>query len=241
VRLPLPLRNCLAELIIDALHDPGRRRGLEAVATIGAGLGKARPEDLPPGVPHELFEERDGALEFGGGHGDHAAEFAERAGRAWRAIRDRPLDPSPAPLETALAAAARLFDAGLYFEVHELLEPYWMKAAGADRQTLQGLIQIAVGFQHLANGNLAGARALLRDGVARTAGGEIGGRDLGAFAAAVEKCLGRLVSLDAITAREVDWTAVPPFPAAAGARPGPGPDSPTTPPATARDRSWNSD
>ena len=58
----------------------------------------------------------------------------------------------------ALGQAALLFDGRLYFEVHELLEPYWLRAAGRERETLQGLIQVAVGFHHLSNGN-GGARA----------------------------------------------------------------------------------
>ena len=34
--LPLPLRNCLAGLILDSLHDEGARRVLEAVAAVSA-------------------------------------------------------------------------------------------------------------------------------------------------------------------------------------------------------------
>jgi hypothetical protein len=78
-----------------------------------------------------------------------------------------------------------LFDAGLHFEVHELLEPYWARAEGGERQALQGLIQIAVGYQHLANGNLAGARALLAEGAHRLREGHLPELDLTAFAAAV--------------------------------------------------------
>jgi hypothetical protein len=96
----------------------------------------------------------------------HAAELAERADRARRLFGGRPLDPADAPLEMALRQAALLFDGRLYFEVHELLEPYWLRAAGGERETLQGLIQVAVGFHHLGNGNGAGARALLHDGAA---------------------------------------------------------------------------
>ena len=66
-----------------------------------------------------------------------------------------------------LQAAGLLFDAGLHFEVHEVLEPHWAAAQGDARETLQGLIQIAVGYQHLANGNHAGARSLLVEGSGR--------------------------------------------------------------------------
>jgi predicted metal-dependent hydrolase len=93
----------------------------------------------------------------------------------------------PADLGAALAAAARLFDAALFFEVHELLEPHWLVASGATRHALQGVIQIAVGWQHLANGNLAGARSLLSDGAERLHGQTLAGIDFDSFArAAVE-------------------------------------------------------
>ena len=137
--LPLPLRNRLAELVLEAFHDHAARRELEALAA-------------------------DGSEE------PHTAELAERAERARRLFAGRPLDPADAPLEMALGQAALLFDGRLYFEVHELLEPYWLRAAGRERETLQGLIQVAVGFHHLGNGNGAGARALLHDGAAKLLG-----------------------------------------------------------------------
>ena len=69
--------------------------------------------------------------------------------------------------------------------MHEILEPYWVKAAGAAREALQGLIQIAVGYQHFANGNLTGARSLLDEGSARLVAGALSTLDLASFARAV--------------------------------------------------------
>jgi len=51
--------------------------------------------------------------------------------------------------------------------VHEVLEAVWKTAAGEPRQALQGVIQIAVAYHHLAHGNLRGARALMTEGRAR--------------------------------------------------------------------------
>src|SRR5262249_59431356 len=95
----------------------------------------------------------------------------------------------------ALDAAAALFDAPLYFEVHELLEPFWRDAGGGEREALQGLIQIAVGYQHLANGNLAGARALLDEGCRRLEGRYLEGMDLDAFGRGVGRAGDRSVQL----------------------------------------------
>ncbi|MBE3556888.1 MAG: DUF309 domain-containing protein [Firmicutes bacterium] len=50
-----------------------------------------------------------------------------------------------------------LFNRGVYFEAHEVLEDLWR----TDRQDFyKGLIQQAVGLLHLENGNLVGARHL---------------------------------------------------------------------------------
>jgi predicted metal-dependent hydrolase len=103
-----------------------------------------------------------------------------------------------------LDAAAALFDAHLYFEVHELLEPAWREAEGPERDALQGLIQVAVGYQHLANRNFAGARALLDEGRQRIEGRTLDGLELDAFGHGVRRSLDRLLQLD--------WDTVPSFP-----------------------------
>src|SRR2546428_13077852 len=59
-----------------------------------------------------------------------------------------------------------------------------MAASGETREALQGVIQAAVGWQHLANDNIAGARSLLMEGAARLYGRRLGGRDFDAFARA---------------------------------------------------------
>jgi len=160
--LPLPLRNRLAETILAALHDARARGELAALS-------------------------RDEAVEewLAGADARWAAPLAERARRAWAALARRPLRETAADLAQALDDAAALFDAGLHFEVHEILEPHWVTSEGGAREALQGLIQAAVGFQHFANGNLAGARSLLSEAAARLHERKLLGRDLEAFARAV--------------------------------------------------------
>lgn len=212
--LPLPLRNRLADLILDALHDHDARRGLEALAAVCAdpqALGSAPP---PSGFPAELFDRRESGWRIKSGYQEHAAAFGERAGRAARALAERPLAPADPPLDVVLDEAAILFEARLYFEVHEVIEPSWMRADGAARQGLQGLIQVAVGFQHLANGNIDGAHALLHEGAAKLIGQRLDGRDLDGFARAVIRCEHEVVRLGPEAARRFDWGAVPRFPTA---------------------------
>ena len=145
--LPLRLRNRLAETILAALRDTAARREL-------AGLA------VEPGARGWLTDDE----------GRWAHPLAERARSACAALADRPLLSETPDLGETLEAAAALFDAGLYFEVHEILEPHWMAAGGEAREALQGLIQIAVAWQHFANGNLAGARSLFLEGSGRLHG-----------------------------------------------------------------------
>jgi hypothetical protein len=215
VTLPLPLRNRLADLVLDALHDGDARRGLEALAAVCADPRALDATTSPLSFPAELFDRGPDGWRLKPGYREHAAPFAERATRAAHALADRPLAPPDPPLETVLDQATTLFAAGLYFEVHEILEPHWMHAEGATRQALQGLIQAAVGYQHLANGNLGGARALLHDGAAKLVGQRLAGRDLDAFAREVAVHARELAAGDGETACRFDWSRVPPFPAEA--------------------------
>jgi hypothetical protein len=213
VSLPLPLRNRLSELIVDSLHDPHARRALQALAALCADPTALGVGELPEQFPLNWFESRQDTLRLKGAWKEHAAELGNRARQAWHALRARPLDPPDPPLGAVLDAAALLFDAGLYFEVHELLEPHWMRAGGTEREALQGLIQIAVGFQHLANHNLMGARALLGEGCQRIRGRQLERRELDAFEHGTRRCLTRLGEETGTATRSFDWSSVPPFPA----------------------------
>jgi DUF309 family protein family protein len=180
--VPVAPRNRLAHLVLAALSDPAARRAL-------ADLGTAAS---PPAGWLAVGVEQ------------HAEALLSRARRASEVLSGRPLLPPLPSLGDALAAAADLFEAGLGFEVHELLEPFWLVARDETRLALQGLIKIAVGYQHLANGNVAGARLLLADGASGLRRGRIEGLELDRFVAAV---LASLERLDAF-----DWSRVPGFP-----------------------------
>ena len=56
------------------------------------------------------------------------------------------------------------FNAGDYFEAHEVWEDLWHDTAGPDRRFFQGLIQAAVAVYHAGNGNARGARRLFHSG-----------------------------------------------------------------------------
>lgn len=60
----------------------------------------------------------------------------------------------------AFARAVAEFNRRAFFECHDTLEEVWQGLRGPGRDLLQGLIQVAVAFYHLTNGNAEGARSL---------------------------------------------------------------------------------
>jgi predicted metal-dependent hydrolase len=73
----------------------------------------------------------------------------------------------PEEERAALARGIAQFNEGLFFECHDTLEAAWSGLRGTPRDFFQGLIQAAVGFYHLGNGNRPGAATLLRRSLAR--------------------------------------------------------------------------
>jgi uncharacterized protein len=66
-------------------------------------------------------------------------------------------------------AAVAAFDAGEYYEAHELWESLWNDAEGGERLFYQALVQIAAGYVKLEVGEVNGARKLFERGLARLA------------------------------------------------------------------------
>jgi len=62
------------------------------------------------------------------------------------------------------------FNQTYFFEAHETLEDLWRETHGPLHMFYQGLIQLAVGFYHLSNGNRRGARNQLEKGLAKLEG-----------------------------------------------------------------------
>jgi uncharacterized protein len=63
-----------------------------------------------------------------------------------------------------------LFNAGEYFEAHEVWEELWLAASGEERTFLQGLIQVTAALHHFGRGNLLGMRSLLAAGLTKLDG-----------------------------------------------------------------------
>lgn len=163
---PLPLRNALAELSIAALDAEDARAALDWLATSGGAPPAAAAARL---VAVHLVDP--GGTALLDVHAPHAAGVRAHAARALAAAAAiRVVAPAAAgSVGGAVERAAVLWDRRLFFEVHEVLEEVWQRTAGPERQALQGVIQIAVAFHHLAHDNVRGARKLLQEGRERLA------------------------------------------------------------------------
>ncbi|HEY3247933.1 MAG TPA: DUF309 domain-containing protein [bacterium] len=71
--------------------------------------------------------------------------------------REPPLPTMP----RSLWQGVLLFNNGLYFECHELLETAWKQTAGSEKNFLHGLVQLAAAFYHHEKPNPHGFRTLL--------------------------------------------------------------------------------
>jgi|SRR5581483_9000198 len=183
--LPLGLRNGLAELILAAFDSEAARETLRAVAALE---GEA---EVAPAAAARLRElgwvepAGRGRIRLRGAHRAAREPLCRRAAAALSVLGA----PSPPPGDP-LARAARLADAGLFFEVHELLEPAWLRADGGARLALQGLIQVAVAFHHAQHDNRAGAASLLAEALTKLrAAGSALPLDTAGWAAALDGVL----------------------------------------------------
>jgi len=102
--------------------------------------------------------------------------------------------PLRAETRAALEQGRRLFNAGHFFEAHEVWEAAWLREEAEIRTLLQGLIQVAAAFhQALDRRNASGCARLLAAGGIRLDAlpDRFGGLALAAFRDAVAAVLPR--------------------------------------------------
>ncbi|MCS6924587.1 MAG: DUF309 domain-containing protein [Candidatus Binatia bacterium] len=181
-------RNLLSAFLVEALDDHVAAAALRCLAAYSRAV-----RNTPPAMSVDRFllpvgvTERDAVLAYLRGHPLLSWDLRGRCGRVTLApafaveyavivprlirygavLAEWQPDATASALTTALRKGALLFNHRLFFEVHEVLEAQWVKETGDERRFLQGLIQVAVAFYHLENGNLRGARSLLQEGLAK--------------------------------------------------------------------------
>lgn len=137
-------------------------------------------------------------------------------GEAWKRVvasgavdRQNPRCHGVAP--DGLIEGIHLFNAGQYYECHEVLEDIWRDERDPVRYLYQGILQIGVGLHHLRNGNFRGATLLLRDGIDKTS------RftpicmtvDTACLCDRAQACLDLVHALGRERLDEFDWTLAP--------------------------------
>jgi predicted metal-dependent hydrolase len=96
-----------------------------------------------------------------------AVRAAGAATRAAGARYPAPVsDAVPEPVldkeeRAAFLRAVDEYNQRLFFECHDTLEAVWSGLRGPARDFFQGLIQVAVAFHHVSNGNAAGALSMI--------------------------------------------------------------------------------
>lgn len=71
---------------------------------------------------------------------------------------------APDTADALFHRGVELFNAGEFFDAHEVWEDLWRDCASAERRFFQALIQAAVSAYHKARGNTTGATRLLNSG-----------------------------------------------------------------------------
>ena len=72
-------------------------------------------------------------------------------------MREREI-PTEQELQAAVREYGSQFEAGKYFQAHEVLEALWLRARQPERDWLKGLIHAAVALYHHSRLNAHGAR-----------------------------------------------------------------------------------
>ena len=68
-------------------------------------------------------------------------------------------------IETLFEEGKSKYLRGEYFDAHEIWEDLWSDYYLIDRKLIQGLIQLCVSLVHLDNGNLKGAKSLIKKSI----------------------------------------------------------------------------
>ncbi len=181
------LKHVLADLALEAVAHPDRAswaavataygeiasddhlgipwKGLHTRASqIADPLGwRVRPHDAAYLVDRGVLTRRDATFTLKSKYGPYLAYFRQQTSRLLDVLRFLTTDGRPRA-STDLQRGLALFNAGLFFECHELLEGLWKATSGPDKDFYHGVVQVAAAFYHFEKHNRHGAVTLLTKG-----------------------------------------------------------------------------
>lgn len=120
-------------------------------------------------------------------------------------------DPCAQPLPDGVRRGIELFNAGEYYEAHEVIEHEWHAERGPIRAMYQGILQIGVGLHHTRGGNHRGAELLLNDGIEKVSRflPSCQGVDTANLIQQSQGCLDQVLTLGPDRLALFDWSQVP--------------------------------
>ena len=163
------IRNWFAHNLCDYLREREEENLLKLKAVISAVSGEKVdvPENILSAVSEELpiFKEKEGSLKFVPDDPITEEYVLQKIETYRNFLTSLPKDFEPVEedIDKNVKVARLLFEKGLYFEVHEILEEVWMGEFGKEREFLQALIQVGVAYYHLSNYNTRGFKLLLEN------------------------------------------------------------------------------
>lgn len=120
-------------------------------------------------------------------------------------------DGPEASLPPGVIEGIELFNAGDYYDAHEVIEHEWHAERGEVRRLYQGILQIGVGLHHTRSGNHRGAILLLTDGIEKTARfvPVYRGIETAKLVNEAQACLDQVIALGPARLGEFDWSRAP--------------------------------
>lgn len=187
------LKHLLADLALEAVQNPDRAAwaavaaaygmlarppeiviSWDALRTTAERIGarfawRPRPNDAGLLVARGLFDVGEGTVALRPQFVPFLAYLTRQTSRLLEALWVVAHSMEAGAVDD-LRRGVALFNAGLFFECHELLEGVWKATEGSDKAFFHGIVQIAAGFYHYEKRNRHGARTLLAKGLQKLAG-----------------------------------------------------------------------
>ncbi len=181
------LKHVLADLALEAVAHPDRAPWAAVAAAYGAtasdnhlgvpwnalrtraaeiadSLGwRVGPQDAAYLINRGVLTRRDATYALKPQFSPYLAYFRQQTSRLLEALRVLTTG-GRAHASSGLQRGIALFNAGLFFECHELLEGLWKATSGPDKAFYHGIVQVAAAFYHHEKHNHHGAVTLLTKG-----------------------------------------------------------------------------
>lgn len=181
------LKHVLADLALEAVAHPNRATWAAVAAAYGATASDdhlgvpwkalhtrasqiadplgwpVRPQDAAYLVDRGVLTRRGATITLKPQYGPYLGYFRQQTSRLLEALRFLTKGGHPRA-SSDLQRGLALFNAGLFFECHELLEGLWKATSGPGKAFYHGVVQVAAAFYHYEKHNRHGAVTLLTKG-----------------------------------------------------------------------------